>query len=79
MTAQTADELDQRLRTLKEQRREGTLDLTGYYKELLVLAGMLIESLTEEVDKLNEEDVVTQVPLLLVFVEEQVRKYGERE
>ncbi len=79
MTAQTADELDQRLRALKEQRREGTLDLTGYYKELLVLAGMLIESLTEEVDKLNEEDVVTQVPLLLVFVEEQVRKYGERE
>ena len=79
MTAQTADELDQRLRTLKEQRREGTLDLTGYYKELLVLAGMLIESLTEEVDKLNEEDVVTQVPLLLVFVEEQIRKFGERE
>ncbi len=79
MTAQTADELDQRLRALKEQRREGTLDLTGYYKELLVLAGMLIESLTEEVDKLNEEDVVTQVPLLLVFVEEQIRKFGERE
>ena len=79
MTAQTADELDQRLRTLKEQRREGTLDLTGYYKELLVLAAMLIESLTEEVDKLNEEEVVTQVPLLLVFVEEQIRRYGERE
>ncbi len=79
MTAQTADELDQRLRALKEQRREGTLDLTGYYKELLALAGMLIESLTEEVDKLSEEEVSIQVPLLLVFVEEQIRKFGNRE
>ncbi len=79
MVAQTAAQLAERLRALKDQRKSGELDMRAYYKELLLLTGMLVESLVDEVADLSEEELLVQVPLLLVFIEEQVRKFGERE
>ncbi|MDQ7028579.1 MAG: hypothetical protein Q9O62_01745 [Ardenticatenia bacterium] len=79
MVAQTAAQLAEHLRALKEQRKNGALDMRAYYRELLVLTGTLVKSLVEEATDISEEELLTQVPLLLVFIEEQVRKLGERE
>ncbi len=78
MMAETAAQLHDTLRDLKAQRREGEVTLSDYYAALLRMVGDLATSLTEEVDKMDDEEIALQVPLILLFVEEQVRKFGER-
>ncbi len=78
MMAETATQLAAELRNLKAQRRDGDLSLGDYYSALLHMVGELAESLTEEVHAMSEEEIAMQVPLVLLFVEEQVRKFGTR-
>ncbi len=75
---QTVGELDARLRKLKEQRRNGELGIDAYYRELLALAASLLESLIDEAEHIDEQEARKQAPLILLFVEEQIRKFGER-
>ncbi len=78
MMAETAAQLRETLRALKTQRREGEVSLSDYYAALLRMVSDLATSLTEEVDKMDDEEIALQVPLILLFVEEQIRKFGER-
>ncbi len=75
---QTVGALKERLQTIKEQRKAGELSLNGYYQALLELAAALVESLGDEAEHLDEKEVRKQVPLILLFVEEQIQKFGER-
>ncbi len=78
MMAETAAQLNTSLRNLKQQRRDGELTLADYYTALLHMVGELASSLTEEVHNMDEEEIALQVPLILLFVEEQIRKFGDR-
>jgi len=78
MTTQTANQLLERLQSLKQQRRDGAIDLRTYYREMLLLTNALIESLLDEIEKMDEADILLQTPLVLLFVEEQIRKFGDR-
>ncbi len=75
----TASQLAEQLHALKEQKREGQVDMRAYYQGLLELLERVVHSLTGEVDRLTEEEVLLQTPLLLLFVEEQVGKLSGRE
>ncbi len=75
---QTVGALQERLQTIKAQRKAGELSLNGYYQALLELAGALVESLVDEADHLDGKEVRKQVPLILLFVEEQIQKFSER-
>ncbi len=78
MTAQNATQLLERLQSLKQQRRDGAIDLRTYYRELLALITSLVESLVDEIDEMDESDILLQTPLILLFIEEQIRKFGDR-
>ncbi len=78
MMTDTAVQLSARLKELKAQRKEGGLPLKAYYRELLEMVGRLAESLGQEVESLSEEEILLQTPLVLLFIEEQIRKFGER-
>ncbi len=78
MTTQTAAELKAALQALKQERKAGERSLTDYYRALLHMVSQLTASLAEEADSLSEEEVALQTPLLLLFLEEQIRKFGER-
>ncbi len=75
---ETAAQLAEQLRTLKQQRKAGELDLATYYQKLLQMVGKLADSLTAEVGQMSDEEIAHQVPLMLLFLEEQIRKFGER-
>ncbi len=75
---QTVGELEAHLREIKEQRRRGELSLGVYYKALLKLSVALVESLVDEAEHIDESEARKQVPLILLFLEEQIRKFGER-
>ncbi len=79
MMSETAKQLAETLRSVKSQRLDGELSLPEYYKSLLSMVGELSTSLIDEVESLSEEEIALQVPLVLLFVEEQVRKFGGRE
>ncbi len=79
MSIQTAAELAEHLRLLKQQRKARELDLTTYYRELLHMVSDLAAALTKEVEHMSDDDIAHQVPLMLLFLEEQIRKFGERE
>ncbi len=78
MTIESADSLAQQLRELKQRRKEGSLPLKEYYRQILGLMGTLAASLQEEVGSLAEEEIAYQIPVVLLFLEEQIRKFGER-
>ncbi len=67
-----ADELEH----LKESRRQGKLSPAEFYASLLQLLAKLVSELREE--QISEEDIKKQIPLILVFLEEQIDKYAER-
>ncbi len=75
---ETAAQLTERLNTLKEQRRTGEITNRVYYAELLKLTSSLMESLIDEVDHMDDSSIRLQVPLILVFLEDQIAKFGER-
>jgi len=71
-------QLAARLQTLKQQRREREIEMREYYQALLELLSETIQSLTEEVDTMSDEEVALQAPLVVLFLEEQVRKFSNR-
>jgi len=72
---QLADKMTQ----LKEQRKSGEIGVKEFYTGLLDLLSSLSASLTNELDKINEADVRGQIPLMLVFLDDQIRSFGSRE
>ncbi len=64
------------LEALKEQRKQGSIDVLTYYKGLLGITAHLLRNLQDE--DISEAEAKKQVPLILVFLEEQIRKLADR-
>ncbi len=71
-----ADDRLTELERLKELRKQGQLDTLTYYKSLLKLAADLVQNLRDE--DISEEEAKRQIPLVLVFLEEQIAKFKGR-
>ncbi len=67
------------LKILKEKRKTGEIGPTEFYRELLMIMKDLSESLLDEVDRLEAADIRSQIPLLLVIVEDQISALQGRE
>ncbi len=65
------------LQDLKEQRKQGRIDVLGYYRGLLAITARLMTNLQQE--DISEAEAKKQVPLILVFLEEQIGKMANRE
>lgn len=80
--ALSVTQLEARLWAIKNERKSGSLDERQYYEALLQLLAQMVTSLLEEADHtetMRIEDVRKQIPLILVFVEEQIGRYRQRE
>ncbi len=75
---ESAAELTETLKLLKEKRKAGEIDPKDFYRELLAIMKDLSESLLDEVDSLEAADIRSQIPLLLVILDDQVRTFLER-
>ncbi len=64
------------LEALKAQRKEGTIDTIPYYKALLEILADTVQNLRDE--DINERDAKTQIPLILLFLDEQIAKLSGR-
>jgi len=64
-------ELGQILRELKERRKQGQLTAREFYLELLKLVINLMHQL--QVENINDRQVKKQIPLILAFLESQLR------
>jgi len=71
-----SDEMKAKLDDLNTKRRNGELSAGEYYKGLMSLLAELAQALQEE--DIKEEDVKKQIPLLKVFLTEQIKKMSER-
>ena len=71
----SADRLND-LNALKERRKNGEIDVLTYYKELLAILDATLQHLVDE--EISEADAKKQIPLVLVFLEEQLEKLGNR-
>ena len=76
--SQNSAQLAAKIQQLKAQRKEGEIDLKTYYQEILQVVSTLAASLTDEVADMPEEEVITQIPLVLLFLEEQIHKFTNR-
>ncbi len=76
--SQDSTQLAAAVRQLKIQRKEGEIDLKTYYQGLLQVVSELARSLADEVPAMSDEDIADQVPLILLFLEEQIRKFADR-
>ena len=74
---ETSQELDKSFRELKLKRKNGELSEKEYYLELLKLAKRIIDTLEEE--NISQENVKKQIPLIVLFVSEQIDKLSKRE
>jgi len=64
------------LNALKARRKNGELDVVAYYKGLLGILAATVQHLQDE--EIAEEEAKKQVPLILVFLEEQIGKLADR-
>ncbi len=64
------------LNALKARRKNGELDATAYYKGLLGILADTVQNLSDEA--ISEAEVKKQIPLILVFLEEQIGKLAGR-
>ena len=78
MAVLSSEELSQRLQDLKQQRKGGEIGLKEYYRYLLGLLSELALALQEEVHNLSQEEITHQLPVVLVFLEEQIGKFHTR-
>ncbi len=72
----SSESLTAQLETLKQKRKSGELDAKAFYQELLGLVASLVKEL--EAENISDEDVKKQIPLMLVFLEEQFKKMKDR-
>ncbi len=75
MTVST--DLNRQLKELVEARKKGEISLKEYYKGLTSLLIELANSLNDE--EISEENIKKQIPLLKVFIMEQIEKMHQRE
>ena len=71
-----ADDRLSELNALKERRKNGELDVTAYYKGLLDILAATVQNLSDE--DISEAEAKKQIPLVLVFLEEQIGKLAGR-
>jgi len=71
-----SEELMERLKELNAKRKSGELSARDYYKGLMALLMELANALQEE--NISDEDVKKQIPLLKVFITEQIKKMSGR-
>jgi len=79
MTIQTSTQLSDKVAALKEQRKNGDIGPKDYYRELLSVLSNLADSLIDELDNINDAEVRSQIPLLLVLLDDQIRAFFDRE
>ncbi len=71
-----ADDRLNELKALKERRKNGGLDVVGYYKGLVSILATTVQHLQDE--EIAEAEAKKQIPLILVFLEEQIGKLADR-
>jgi NTP pyrophosphatase (non-canonical NTP hydrolase) len=71
-----SEELMERLKELNAKRKSGELSARDYYRGLMDLLMELANALKEE--DISDEDVKKQIPLLKVFISEQIKKMSGR-
>ena len=71
----SADRLSE-LQALKAQRKQGEIDEVAYYKGLIKILATTVQNLRDE--DISPEDAKKQIPLILVFLEEQLDKMEAR-
>jgi hypothetical protein len=71
-----ADDRLNDLNALKARRKNGELDVVAYYKGLLGILATTVQHLQDE--EIAEAEAKKQVPLILVFLEEQIGKLADR-
>ncbi len=76
---ESAAQLDDRLRELKEKRKTGELGTKEFYHGLLLIMQELSASLIEELGRIEDTEVRTQIPLLLMILDEQITAFSGRE
>jgi hypothetical protein len=72
----SSEQLMERIQEFKLKRREGKISAREFYTELLNLTIHLAQELKDE--NISDEDIKKQIPLILVFLEEQVKKMKDR-
>ncbi len=65
-----------KLDDLVEKRKRGELDPRGFYRALLEILGSLAQTLKDE--DISEDDIRSQIPLLLTFLYDQADKLEKR-
>ena len=65
-----------RIDELVAKRKKGELDTRGFYLALLDILGELVEVLKRE--EIADEDVLSQIPLLMTFLYDQADKLEKR-
>jgi len=71
-----SEEMMEKLNELNTKRKNREISAKEYYKGLMALLVELGQSLQEE--DISEEDVKKQIPLLKVFISEQLKKMSAR-
>ncbi len=71
-----SQELTAKLKDLKSQRKCGQITEREYYKGLLVLMRELIDRLEDE--DISAKDVKTQIPLIVLFITDQISEMEGR-
>jgi hypothetical protein len=71
-----SEEMMEKLNELNAKRKNGEISARDYYKGLMALLVELGQSLQQE--EISEEDVKKQIPLLKMFITEQIKKMGAR-
>ena len=71
-----SEEMMEKLNKLNAKRKNGEISARDYYKGLMALLVELGQSLQQE--EISEEDVKKQIPLLKMFITEQIKKMGAR-
>jgi len=69
-------ELMNRLKELNEKRKSGELSVREYYRGLMELLIELADALQEE--EISDQEIKKQIPLLKVFISEQIKKMAGR-
>ncbi len=72
-----ANQLCENLKKLKDKRKNYEINEITYYKELLNLLRELIDTLKEE--NISDSNIKKQIPLIVLFISEQVDKLSKRE
>ncbi len=69
--------LEKMYKELLQKRKAGEIGVKEYYAGLLKLLSQLAEDLKEE--EINENDIKKQIPLLTVFISDQIEKMKGRD